>query len=169
MARLLMLVLALSCAGSARAQVWDALHGRWAGGGEVSGMKADVALEFRPALDGRAHHLAFSNRMRAGDGREWPFRAEAFYLCAADGACRGHWYDSRGAVLPLSATARADRLVVEWGGDDTERGRTTYHLAAADRLEITDEVFGKDGEPKVFGRTALARDPASTGAPPGRD
>ncbi len=157
--RLFFLILGLLCADAARAAgVWESLHGRWSGGGQVSGMAASVELEFRPALEGRAHHLAFHNRMRMPDASVWPFRAEAFYLCDAEGICRGHWYDSRGTILPVVATSADDRLVVEWGGEGTERGRTTYRLTE-DGLEIVDEVQGPDGSMRPFGRTELARDP----------
>lgn len=141
---------------AARAEVWERLAGRWHGTGEVRGMAATLTLAFAPALGGRAHRLSFDNRMRAADGREWPFAAEAVYLCDGGAACRGHWYDTRGAILPLAAREQADALVVDWGDAASERGRTTYRLDA-EALEVTDEVLGKDGEWKVFGRSRLAR------------
>lgn len=155
----LMLLLPLSLLFSGRASaddVWQSLTGRWQGGGEVSGMAATIALQFRPAFGGRGYHLDFENRMRGKDEKTWQFAAEALYRCDAAGACRGHWYDSRGMVLPLNATAQSDRLVVEWGDESTERGRTTYRLDE-DTLRITDEVLGKDGAWKVFGTTSAER------------
>lgn len=148
--------LILAC-GTARADIWESLAGRWTGSGEVSGMAASVELEFRGALAGRGHHLLFSNDMRGADGKAWPFRAEAFYLCEKDGACSGHWYDTRGMTLPLKTISQKDRLIVEWGDDGTERGRTTYRIDADGKLRITDEVRGKDGAWKVFGTTVAAR------------
>ena len=154
----------LLAAGSANAaDVWASLHGRWTGGGEVSGMPAAVELEFRPALDGRGHHLRFGNRMTMPDGKAWAFRAEALYLCAGDGSCRGHWYDNRGMVLPLATTGLDGRLVVDWGDDASECGRTTYRIVDG-RLEITDEVRGKDGAWKAFGATTATR--VGAGSPP---
>jgi hypothetical protein len=135
---------------------WKKLVGLWRGGGEVSGMSASIELRFRPAFGGRGYHLSFDNRMRGKDDQVWPFAAEALYLCDAQGACRGHWYDSRGMVLPLEATAAGDRLVVAWGDADTERGRTTYRLDG-DGIAITDEVLGKDGAWNVFGETTASR------------
>lgn len=93
--------------------VWDRLAGHWQGTGDVSGMRATLALSFAPVLEGKAYRLSFSSRMRAADGREWPFAAEATYLCHVDAPCRGHWYDTRGMILPLAATAQADALAVE--------------------------------------------------------
>lgn len=156
MRAVIMGLLVLAC-GTARADIWESLAGRWTGTGEVSGMAANIELEFRDALDGRGRHLAFFNRMRAADGKEWPFRAEAFYLCDKNGACSGHWYDTRGMTLPLKTSSREDRLVVEWGDDGAERGRTTYRIDPDGKLRITDEVRGKDGVWKVFGDTVATR------------
>ena len=141
---------------------WEGPAGRCQGTGEVSGMDATLALTFAPALEGKAHRLSFSNRMRAADGREWSFAAEAIYLCHGAPPCRGHWYDTRGMVLPLAATPQADALAVEWGDAATERGRTTYRLET-DTLHITDEVLGKDGQWKVFGRSRLRRSGETAG------
>jgi len=163
-------MLALVCAlvlgtlaNQAKADVWSQLHGRWGGEGEVSGMHAAIVLTFRPALSGRAHHLAFDNQMRATDGKNWHFAAEAIYSCAHAGdgasACRGHWYDSRGQVLPLTVEVAADYLKVDWGDASSERGRTEYRLLSADRLQLSDEVLGKDGVWKAFGRSELQRQP----------
>jgi hypothetical protein len=144
---------------SARASaddIWQSLIGHWQGSGEVSGMTATIALQFRPAFGGRGYHLDFQNSMRGKDDKTWQFAAEALYRCDTAGACRGHWYDSRGMILPLSVTVESDRLLVEWGDASTERGRTTYRLDEA-TLRITDEVLGKDGAWKVFGTTSAAR------------
>lgn len=151
----LLLLLLVSGRASA-ADIWQALTGRWQGSGEVSGMAATISLRFRSAFGGRGYHLDFENSMRDKSQKTWQFSAEALYRCDPAGACRGHWYDSRGMVLPLNASVENDRLVVEWGDASTERGRTTYRLDE-DTLRITDEVLGKDGAWKVFGTTSAER------------
>lgn len=157
MRAMIMGMLVLACGTAQAGDIWQSLTGQWAGTGEVSGMSASVELEFRDALDGQGHHLSFFNRMQAADGKVWPFRAEAFYLCEKSGACSGHWYDTRGMTLPLKTSSHGDRLVVEWGDAATERGRTTYRVDADGKLRITDEVVGKDGVWKTFGETVAAR------------
>jgi hypothetical protein len=142
---------------AAAADIWSALATEWRGEGEVQDMPAPIRLRFRDAIGGRGRHLVFENRMRGKDSKELVFSAEALYRCDAKGACYGHWYDSRGMVLPLRATAEADRLVVEWGDAATERGRTTYAIDG-ETLRITDEVLGKDGAWKTFGGTSAKRD-----------
>lgn len=164
MSRLAVLALLLLPAQvSAADDLWKRLAGRWQGSGEVSGevsgMSASIELRFRPAFGGRGHHLTFDNRMRGKNDKVWPFAAEALYLCDAQGACRGHWYDSRG----MKATTASDRLVVEWGDADTERGRTTYRLDG-EGMAITDEVLAKDGVWKVFGQTTATRTTATRAA-----
>jgi hypothetical protein len=48
-------------------------------------------------------------------------------------------------------------MTIDWGTEESpERGRSTYRLAAG-VLEVTDEVYGKDGTLAVFGRTRLTR------------
>ena len=60
-------------------------------------------------------------------------------------------------ILPLRTVSHDDRLVVEWGDDATERGRTTYRIGAGGALEITDEVRGEKGDWSVFGHTRAVR------------
>ena len=119
-------------------------------------MQATLALTFAPVLGGKAHRLSLSNRMRAADGREWPFAAEVICLCHCEPPCRGHGYDTRGTILPLVATAQADALAGEWGDAATGRGRTTYRLET-DTLHVAHEGLGKDGKWKVFGCARLQR------------
>ena len=142
---------------SVQADVWDDLHGRWRGEGTVRGMAAAIELEFRPVLEGRAHQLGFRNRMRGEDGKEWLFQSEATYLCAPDATCRGHWYDSRGAILPLTTRIDEGALLVEWGEAATEQGRTRYAPQPDGSLVITDEMLDKSGAWKVFGTTTARR------------
>lgn len=94
--------------------------------------------------------------MRGEDGNTWVFQAEALCLCDPVGACRGHWYDSRGVILPVVAVASSDRVNVEWGDATTEVGRTS-HVLVDGGLRITDEVRLPDGQWKVFGIVTAKR------------
>lgn len=131
------------------------LAGDWQGTGEVRRMAADMRMRWEPVLDGRFHRLTMENRM-SGDGRSWRFEAQAFYRVREDGTIDGTWFDSRGITLPLTGRVDGDAMTIDWGTAEIERGRSTYRLAA-DALEVTDEVYGKDGTPGVFGRTRLTR------------
>ncbi len=108
----LVAVMALAGAhpGNLRADAWDKLYGQWVGNGEVNGMPARVVFQFFNTLDGRGRQLRFENTMTAKDGTESSFRADAYYMCDDRArTCRGHWYDSRGIVLPLTVATRDDR------------------------------------------------------------
>lgn len=135
----------------------DRIEGEWRGAGEVRGMAADMRMRWEPALDGKFHRLVMENRMTGQDGATWHFKSEAFYRVQKDGSIAGQWFDSRGISLPLSGLTDGDSMTIHWGNEGSpERGRSTYRLAA-DALEVTDEVYGKDGQLGVFGRTRLTR------------
>ena len=135
------------------------LEGEWRGAGEVSGMAADMRMRWEKALDGKFHRLVMENRMTGQDGRAWHFKAEAFYRVQKDGSIAGQWFDSRGISLPLAGSSDGDgmSMTIDWGIEGSaERGRSTYRLAGG-ALEVTDEVYGKEGALTVFGRTRLTR------------
>jgi len=156
------LILALACSPAlAEAPVATAflerLAGEWKGTGEVSGMAADMRMRWEPVLERQFHRLAMENFMTAQDGNTWHFKAEAFYRVQKDGSIAGQWFDSRGISLSLAGRVDGDAMTIDWGDEaSAERGRSTYRLAA-DALEVTDEVYGKDGTLTVFGRTRLTR------------
>jgi hypothetical protein len=133
------------------------LAGRWEGAGEVRQMAADMRMHWEPVLDGEFHRLSMENRMTGKDGQSWHFKAQAYYRIQKDGTLAGTWFDSRGITLPLTGRVEGDAMTIDWGTAEIERGRSTYRLAG-DALEVTDEVYGKDGALAVFGRTTLARE-----------
>ena len=68
----------------------------------------------------------------------------------------GTWFDSRGVVLPLRATADQTTLTTNWGTPDTEQGRTVYRPSAKSELVVSDSVL-TDGEWHQFGRAKYWR------------
>lgn len=136
-----------------------ALAGEWQGKGETLGMASVQQARWEPALGAAFFRFAFDNRMTAADGRETRFRAEAFYRVDKDGTVTGTWLDSRGVTQQIAGGLdESGALVIQWGSEETERGRSTYRLVE-DALEITDEVVGEDGNWRVFGQTRLTRNP----------
>ncbi len=122
-------------------------------------MAADMRMRWGLVLDCKFHRLSMETFMTGQDGKTWHFKADAFYRVQNDGSIAGHWFDSRGISLPLVDRAEADgmSIAIDWGNEaSAERGRSTYRLAA-DALEVTDEVYGKDGALTVFGHTRLTR------------
>jgi hypothetical protein len=135
------------------------LAGDWQGAGEVRGMASAQKMGWEPVLDGKFLRLSFDNRMTGDDGKAWRFSAQAFYRIQDDGTIAGTWFDSRGVSFPLSGSIDAgDTLMILWGTDDSERGRTRYRLTATG-LDVTDEVMTKEGGWRTFGRSWLTREP----------
>lgn len=133
------------------------IAGDWRGAGEVRGMTADMTMRWEPVLDGQFLKLSMENLMSAQDGKTWHFKAQAFYRIGADGAVAGTWFDSRGISLPLAGRVDGDLMAIDWGTESSpERGRSSYRLSA-DALEVTDEVYSREGVLTVFGRTRLTR------------
>lgn len=144
---------------SAAGRALAALVGDWQGTGTTSEMPSKQRLQWERVLDGKFVRLTLDNRLTAPDASEWHFQAQAYYKVSADGSIAGTWFDSRGFTFPLTGVADdAGALTIDWGSDETERGRSTYRIADG-RLEITDEVQGKDGTLRVFGRSTLEPSP----------
>ena len=133
------------------------LAGHWHGNGEVRKMAADMRMHWEPVLDGQFQRLSMEDLMTGTDGKTWHFKAQGYYHVAKDGTITGSWFDSRGISLPLTGGVEGDTMTIDWGTDAIERGRSTYRLGDG-ALEVTDEVYTKEGELQVFGRTRLKRD-----------
>jgi hypothetical protein len=134
-----------------------ALAGDWQGQGETLGMASVQQARWEPALGAAFFRFVFDNRMTAADGKQTRFLAEAFYRVGRDGAVTGTWLDSRGVTQQIAGGLdESGTLVILWGSEATERGRSSYRLVE-DALEITDEVVGEDGNWRVFGQTRLTR------------
>ncbi len=123
---------------------------------------------WRSAKDGRGHAHALGARARRAipevvdgrpddraDGKTWHFKAQG-YATSGGRPITGTWFDSRGISLPLAGRVEGDTMTIDWGTDAIERGRSSYRLAEG-TLEVTDEVYTKEGELHVFGRTHLRR------------
>jgi hypothetical protein len=151
-----MLALSSTAQEGTAAAFFGKLAGAWQGTGEVRQMAADMHMNWEPVLDGQFQRLSMENRMTGKDGQAWHFKAQGYYRVLDDGTIAGTWFDSRGISLPLTGHVEGDAMTIDWGTPEIERGRTTYRLAG-DGLEVTDEVYRKDGALAVFGRTRLAR------------
>ncbi len=141
---------------SAASAFFGKLAGEWQGAGEVSAMAADMRMTWEPVLDGQFMRLTMDNRMTGAEGNAWHFKSQAYYRIGKDGAITGTWFDSRGITLPLTGGVEQEAMTIQWGTEAIERGRSHYRLSA-DVLEVTDEVFTKEGEWRIFGRTRLKR------------
>jgi hypothetical protein len=147
--------------------VVTALQGEWQGEGTLFGNPATFTMEWSAALGDRFVRLRFSNALVNEGGSSPIISAEAFYRVAADGGLEGHWFDTRGYVLTLSARVTDDRIVTDWAAAGVESGRTTYRMIDADTVEVIDEV-SREGELQEFGRATYRRAPRPAGTTAGR-
>ncbi len=133
----------------------DRLTGHWSGSGRVTGLESSIEMAWEPVVGARFVRLTFRNTM-ATAGAPRVFEGHAYYRATASDSLTGTWFDSRGLVLPIVATATGSALESTWGTPDTEQGRTIYRLVGADSLELIDSVRTKTGM-REFGRSALRR------------
>lgn len=132
--------------------------GEWAGQGVVTGRASEVSMSWSRDVGDAFLHLRFRNSMAAGGTRPAElFEARGYYRFAGTTTGTGTWVDSRGVIFPLVVTVDHDAMVVDWGGDTTERGRTRYQLKDATTLEVVDSVRSADGQYREFGRMTLKR------------
>ena len=128
----------------------DWMIGLWKGGGTHGGRPSEASLDVQPALGGRFVELRY--RVEVKSPPPYTFEGRALYLPSEGGGWRADWFDSRGLVLPVTASAAEASLTADWGTAGTEQGRTIYRLLADGRLEIVDTVVGRDGAKREFAR-----------------
>ena len=141
------------------ATLLDRLAYEWSGEGMVLGRPSRASLVFDHVLERQFVRLRFRNEMQAEDGRVVVFEGHGYYSAPdAAGELSGWWFDSRGLELPIQAKVTDRALIVDWGTEGTEQGRTTYTLEAVDELLVVDEVRSEDGTLAEFGRIAYRKD-----------
>ena len=139
------------------ASVLDRLTDEWRGEGRVLGQESRATLVFDRVLAERFVRLRFRNEIGEGE-TGGVFEGHAYYRVDEDGGTLdGRWFDSRGLAFPVRGTVEGDALVVDWGSDETERGRTTYTLLGPGELEVVDEVVSAERGLTEFGRMRYRR------------
>ena len=68
---------------------------------------------------------------------------------------KGHWFDSRGQMLPLALEMDKKTLKVLWGDENTEQGKTIYMIVGK-KMAVEDYVM-KNGEYSAFGKAEYKR------------
>jgi hypothetical protein len=134
--------------------------GEWRGTGTTNGASAQLNLKWERALGERFVRLTLVNDIGAEPTRQ-KFEGLAMYWPGAAGRMNGRWFDSQGATHLLDAVLEPDALIAEWGDGTTPRGRSTYRLLAPDTMEVIDEIRGKNGTWREFGRFRMQRAPVA--------
>ncbi|MGK7397317.1 MAG: VOC family protein [Candidatus Cyclobacteriaceae bacterium M3_2C_046] len=121
----------------------EKMVGTWEGKGNLQGTEASFQMSWEKALDGKFVRLSFVSKRKIDSTRNVLFKASAMYKPQGENWI-GTWYDSRGMVLPLLAKITGLELVVVWGEEQSEKGRTIYRIISPNEMEVTDFVLVKD-------------------------
>jgi len=134
-----------------------ALNGIWSVDGTAFGKPARVTMQWQPALGEKFARIDYRIVPLADDAARRIFEGIGFYRPLKDGAYDGAWFDSQGAMHPLSATFTGDTLTTYWGVKGKTYGRTTYRLQGRDRVAVVDAIQDKRGNWKEFSRNTLKK------------
>ena len=112
----------------------------WTGNGVLMGKEATFTMDWYRVLDNNFIKLEFQNTRKSVNNEDIIFRATAFYKIVNDTMVVGNWFDNRGMTFPLKGSIKKNELIIFWGNDETEMGKTIYHYIN-DNNEITVEDF----------------------------
>lgn len=117
-------------------------YGEWSGQGQLFENPAEFKMSWKSSLDGKFIELQFENGLVDNGKYQRILSAKAVYWFENESHLKGHWYDTRGYVLPLEATFENNMLITLWGDDKTERGKTVYQLDPDSKsITVTDYVL----------------------------
>lgn len=126
----------------------EGIMGPWEGKGTLFGTDATFKMHWETALNDKFLRLSFQNAFVDKSGTQRVMKANAYYNL---GKKEGYWFDSRGLMLPLTLEPDVQSLIVLWGDESSERGKTIYTLLDKERLSVEDYVF-KDNAYVPFGK-----------------
>ncbi len=136
----------------------ESLVGAWKGDGMLLGMVSRAEMQWEFVLGGRFTRLTYRAEMQSPNRSTQVFEGHGYYKALGGGKYQGDWFDSQGDHHPIAAVFQGGALVATWGTEATKLGRTTYRMAGTNRVEVTDEIRGKDGAWQEFGRATLRRE-----------
>jgi len=125
----------------------EKILGSWYGTGTLFGQTATFTMNWENELNAKFVKLTFENRFTDKSGVERVMNADAYYHLRQS---KGHWFDSRGIMLPLSLDITENSMTVLWGNESSEKGKTIYSITDKEHLSVQDFVF-KDGSYHPFG------------------
>jgi hypothetical protein len=131
------------------------LNGSWAADGTAFGKPARVTMQWQSVLGGKFARIDYRIEPK-GEGAQ-VFEGTGLYRPLKGGAYDGTWFDSQGAMHPLKAAFTGAKLTTNWGVKGKTFGRTTYTMIDHGRVEVVDEIQGKNGAWKEFSRNTLTK------------
>ncbi len=134
------------------------LNGYWHTEGKAFGHKADIIMEWKPVLEGAFYQISYkiTNKLPSQNNLQ-VFSGIGYYKAIDSTHFEGTWFDSQGAIHPLSASCDDSSLTTLWGKPETQLGKTIYRFVSVDSVEITDFIMKKDSTWREFSRNIVNR------------
>lgn len=123
---------------------------KWEGTGMLMGKKATFAMDWQSVLNNQFIKLDFQNKRKSSDSKDIIFKATAFYKIVDGTKIIGNWFDNRGVTLPLKGSVNNNSLIIFWGNDESEKGKTIYSHTDNNEIYVEDFIFN-NGEYIKFG------------------
>lgn len=116
----------------------------WHGEGLLMGATTRFKMDWKLVLEKQFLKLDFSSTRQVSEGNEIVFVAVAYYNIIDESIIKGTWFDSRGISLPIYGGVNKNEMVIFWGNDKTEEGKTTYTLINHKRIHVKDYILQKN-------------------------
>jgi len=130
----------------------DKILGQWEAKGKSFGLPSETTMIWERALSGKFVRLIYRIVMHPDQGTDQIFEGEAMYKNSGVNSFTATWFDSQGAIHPITATHDESTLISLWGTPNTtSQGKTIYTLKEG-TLEVEDFIMTKDGEWKQFNK-----------------
>lgn len=123
----------------------------WTGNGLLMGEEATFTMDWQRVLDNKFIKLEFQNKRKSGTNEDIIFRATALYKIVNDTIVVGNWFDNRGMTFPLKGSLKEDELIILWGNDETEIGKTIYHYSNESNTITVEDFIMNNGIYSKFG------------------
>lgn len=123
----------------------------WTGEGILMGKEATFSMNWNSVLDNKFIKLEFENKRKSLDNEDVIFRATAYYKIVGDSTVVGHWFDNRGVTFSLKGTVKEDELIILWGNEETEIGKTFYHYNDDSNKITVEDYIMNEGRYAKFG------------------
>ncbi len=144
---LILLLLVCFAQSSSKAQTLTSFLGSWEGKGTLMNSEANFEMKWEQVLNDQFFRLTFRNGIPAAS---FSMDAQAYYKEIEDGTISGYWFDSRGISFPLEGNLSDSTLIIYWGTEEIEQGRTEYTLHDSKTIKVSDFVL-RNGKFVLFG------------------
>ena len=139
--------------GQSNHRITEKILSNWQGGGKLFGQEATFSMKWENDLNNKFLKLSFKNSFIDDSSIERVMKANAYYRLNEG---KGYWFDTRGMMLPLNLEVNENSIVVLWGDEETEMGKTIYSAIDNDQIRVQDFVL-KDNAFIPFGEAVYTR------------